>query len=46
MTFVAFMPCLMHDLHIAAVFEGAVGAAFGGVGTAAGAVRADAAALA
>ena len=46
MTFVAFVPCLMHDLRIAAVFEGAVGVAFGGAGAAAGAAGADAAALA
>ena len=46
MTFVAFVPCLMHDLRSAADFDGGEAGAFGGTGAAAGAVGADAAALA
>ena len=45
MTLVAFVPCLTHDLRIAAVLEGGAGA-FGAEGAAAGAAGAEAAALA
>ena len=45
MTFMAFIPCQMHDLRRAAVLDGGVGA-FGTGGAAAGAARAEAAALA
>ena len=45
-TFVAFVPCLMHDLRNAAVFDGGEAGAFGGAGIAAGAAGADEATLA
>ena len=46
MTLVAFVPCLMHDLRSAAVFDGGEAGPFGGTGAATGAAGADAAALA
>ena len=45
MTFVAFVPCLMHDLRSTADFNGRRGA-FGGAGVVAGGAGAVAAALA
>ena len=46
MTFVAFVPCLTHDLRSAVVFDGGEAGALVGAGAATGAAGADAAALA
>ena len=45
-TFVAFIPCLIHDLRNAAVFDEGEAGAFRGAGAAAGAAGAEAATLA